>query len=197
MRTATAIRTGMVLAVAVVLGLMVAPAAHAVWSVFVPSNVGTIQAANFSVKLIGSPLVTEQEMVLADGSPATVELIGYGAELGKLYPGGSVTAGVQVTNKTNAGSDFNLGITLSEPFTSKSVLAKHLTVDYATAGSLETCSVAAYGAREQLPSIEIGKEEAAVICFKIGLKANTGSDMLGETASVEGTLLATQIGRTP
>lgn len=190
MRTATAIRTGLVLAVAVVLGLMAAPAAQALWSVFVPSNAGTIQAADFSVQLTGSPLNATQEMVLEDGTPATIALTGTGG-VGKLSPGASVTAAVQVANTTNAGSDFTIRITLPVQAEIAQDLANHLTLTYANASSLAECSTVTYAPRGQL-AMDIPKGKWSVLCFRIELSSSAPSTVSGQSGSISVPLQANQ-----
>lgn len=190
MRTATAIKTGLAAIFAVVLGLMVAPAASALWFVFAPSNAGTIQAANFSVPLTGFPSNQTQEMTLADGTPAKIELTGSG--LGDLYPGGSTTAGVQVTNRTNASSEFNIQVSVPTAPELGSGLGEHLTISYATASDVTACEAAAFG--DELPSIEMPKTGTAALCFRIALDPSTPVERLGTTTTVKVPLHAEQIG---
>lgn len=195
MRTATAIRTGLVLAVAVALGLMVAPASHALWSVFTPSNAGTIQAANFSVQLTGSPSNITQEMVLPDGSPATLSLTG--TQVPQLSPGGTATAGVRVTNTTNAGSDFTIRVSVPGQATISGSLAGYLSIRYGSAATLADCTTATYGSPGQPVAYNIPKGGSAVMCFRVDLASTVPSSALGQSATISVPLQAAQMGRTP
>lgn len=195
MRTATAIRTGLAVVVAVVLGLLVAPASHALWSVFVSSNAGTIQAANFSVQLTGSPSNMTQEMILSDGTPATLSLTG--TQMPQLSPGGSATAGVHITNSTNAGSDFTIGVSVPTRAVVSGSLAGHLSIRYGSAANLAACAATTYGAPGQPVAHNIPKGGSAVMCFRVELASTTPSSALGQSATISIPLQAAQIGRTP
>lgn len=195
MRTATAIRTGLAVVVAVVLGLLVAPASHALWSAFAPSNAGTIQAANFSVQLTGSPSNVTQEMVLPGGSPATLSLTG--TQVPQLSPGGSTTAGVQITNSTNAGSVFTIRVSVPSQAVISGSLASYLSVRYGSAPNLAGCATATYGSSGQTVAHNIPKGGSAVMCFRVELASTTPSSALGQSGTISIPLQAAQVGRTP
>ncbi|WP_323960997.1 hypothetical protein GC088_04825 [Arthrobacter sp. JZ12] len=194
MRTATAIRTALAVVVAVVLGLLVAPASHALWSVFVPSNAGTIQAADFSVPLTGYPSNLSQEMALADGTPATLSLTG--TQVPQLSPGASATAGVLIKNNTNAGSEFTIRVSATSQAAVTGALAGYVSVGYGTAADLAGCATTTYTAA--LPAaIDIPKGGSAVRCFKVELASAAPASALGQSATISVNLNAAQIGRTP
>lgn len=195
MRTATAVRTGLTVAVAVVLGLLVAPASHALWSVLVPSNAATIQAANFSVQLTGSSSNVTQEMVLPDGKSATLSLTG--TQVPQLYPGTSAIAGVKITNSTNAGSDFAIRVSVPSEATISGSLVGNLSLSYGSATNLAGCATAIYGAGWQAVAHNISKGGSAVICFRVELLSSTPSSALGQSGAISISLQAAQIGRMP
>jgi hypothetical protein len=195
MHTATALRTALAVAAALVLGLLVAPASHALWSVLVPSNAGTIQAASFSVPLTGSPSNVTQEMVLPDGRSGTLSLTG--AQVPQLSPGASATAGVQITNNTNAGSTFMIRVSVPSQATVSGSLAGYLSIRYGSAATLAGCAAAIYGSAGQTVALNIPKGGSAVMCFRVELASAAPSSALGQSATISVPLYAAQVGRTP
>jgi predicted ribosomally synthesized peptide with SipW-like signal peptide len=199
MRTLTAVKSAGLVAAAAVLGLLAVPGTYALWNAVVYADPGTVRAADFTVYLTGSHSTGIHDMVLADGSPATVSLTSTAASLGELYPGASVYAGVRIDNATEAGSDFTVlagpagpaVVTDTGPGTG---LSSYLDIRPAPATGLEQCPLVPDSVYlESFTGVRIPKGGSGVICFRIQLSAQAPSGVQGQSASIAVPLRVEQI----
>lgn len=194
----TAKITGLV-AAGVVLGLATVGGSYALWNTLVPAGVGTVRSADFLVTLTGSNNAGTYDMVLADGTPATVALTSTVAPLDQLFPGIPVYAGVSVGNATTAGSAFTVRATLPDPAVITDTgpgtgISGHLSVQAATATDLAECASVPSGEYQAgFPGVQIPKGTSGVICFRILLSPQAPSTLQGQSASVAVPLFVEQI----
>ncbi|MGK3958136.1 hypothetical protein ACLKOZ_18320 [Arthrobacter sp. R4] len=194
----TAKVTGLV-AAGVILGLATVGGSYALWNKLVPAGAGTVRSADFLVTLTGSNSSGTHDMVLADGTPATIALTSSAAPLGQLFPGVPVYAGVSVGNATAAGSAFTVLATLPDPAIITDAgpgtgISGYLSVQAATATDLAQCaSVPSGDYQGGFPGVQIPKGTSAVICFRIQLAPQAPSTLQGQSASVSVPLFVEQI----
>lgn len=199
MRPAGAGKAAGLIAAAVVLGLVTVEGSYALWNKLVPAAAGTVWSADFRVTLTGSNNAGSYDMVLPDGSPATVALTSAAAPLDQLLPGVPVYAGVSIGNATVAGSAFTVMATFPGPAVMTDTgqgagLSNYLSVQAATAADLGQCSsVAAALYQDTFPRVQIPKGGSAVICFRIQLSTAAPSTLQGQSASIAVPLFVEQI----
>ena len=201
MRVLKALKATALVAAAIVLGLLTASGAHALWTSVVSVNAGTVQAANFSVLLNGG--ATDAEMVTPQGT-GTLAL--QTSTLSPLKAGQSAFAGVRITNNTNASGAFTVNARLEGapvvgdfggvPGTAqyleiRSVVAAGITEPSACNNpALFTAAVAG-----QAPGTDIAKGQAAVICFQATLRADAPPAINGKASVVSIPLAVDQVVR--
>ncbi len=125
MRIPRTLRAGVLIAAAVILGLLTVQGTYALWSASANAAPGTVSSASFDVILTASPSEQVSNMTLA-GGPATISL----TQTASLSPGTSVYASLAVSNNTNAGGQFNTAITageLTKAYTGSGTIANYLT----------------------------------------------------------------------
>lgn len=190
-------------AAAVVLGLFAVQGTYALWNVVVPANAGTVHSAGFTVLLTGPGSTTSYPMTTPDGSPATVSLTGSTSPLDDLYPGDSVYTGLEITNSTNATSDFMIGAAIvggANVSDSGSNLDSHLIVEAAipASGSVNDCAAATgYTSLDAVPIVEVANGGAAVMCFRIRLDLEAPAETQNQTASISVQLRVDQLSGQP
>lgn len=195
----SATRTTALAAAGVALGLSAVGGSYALWNRTVPAGAGTVRSADFLVTLTGSNNSGTHNMVLADGTPATVALTSSAAPLDELFPGTPVYAGASVGNATTAGSAFTVKAGLPEPALITDAgpgtgLAQYLSVESAAATDLTECpALPAAAYQTTFPGVEIPKSGSAVICFRIQLTAGAPSGLQGQAASIAVPLSVEQI----
>lgn len=185
------------IAAGVALGMALVGGSYALWNKLVPAGAGTVRSADFLITLTGSNNTGTYNMVLANGTPATVALTSAAAPLDHLFPGTPIYAAVSIGNATSAGSAFTVSATLPGPAVIADTgpgtgLAQYLIVQSATAANLAECtSVLTY--QNTFPVVQIPKGGSAVICFRIQLKPDAPSALQGQTASISVPLSVEQI----
>jgi hypothetical protein len=183
----------------VALGLTAVGGSYALWNKLIPAGTGTVRSADFLVTLTGSNNSGTYNMVLPDGTPATVALTSAAAPLDQLFPGTPVYAGVSVGNATAAGSPFTVKATLPQPAVSTdngpgTGLAQYISVQSAAATNLTQCpTLPADAYQNSFPGTLIPKGGSAVICFKIQLTPAAPSALQGQSASIAVPLYVEQI----
>ncbi|MBO0908173.1 hypothetical protein [Arthrobacter sunyaminii] len=153
--------TGLILA-AVVLGLMTVQGSYALWNAAVPSNAGTIQAADFKVTVKDTLLSPGQELQLpaAKLSMASRELI----------------TPVSVASAVN--------VTRDSPFRSITTLtvnpvAAPLVVGVALSNTNGTCPAVAAMYKASAATLPQKTMVKQTFCFRTALKDGTTNQMLG------------------
>lgn len=198
MRAAQVAKVAGLVAAALVVGFFTVEGSYALWNRLVPAGAGTVQSADFIITLTSSHNSGTYQMVLADGTPATVAIDSVAAPLAKLFPGAPVYAAVSVKNATAAGSAFTVWATVGPPVVSGSGpsggLSQYLSLQSAVAPSLNQCSslpAAAY--QSTFPGVQITKGGSAIICFRVLLAPTAPSALQGESASIAVPLHVEQI----
>ena len=189
---------GLVLA-AVILGLLTVQGSYALWNKSVGAAAGTVQAADFRVSLTDTQASTTTDMTLANGTAAAIALST--TPVGRVLPGKSAYAGVQLGNVTNAGGPFTVRATVAAaPAKTDTVpgsgLAAHLTVKAVAATSLAQCSSAALYSSvlpADLPAVSIAKNATGVFCFQVTLDETTPAGLAGQSAGITIPLVVTQL----
>lgn len=198
-RQVPALKFTALIAAGTALGLTAVGGSYALWNKLVPAGAGTVRSADFLITLTGANNSGTYNMVLADGTPATVSLTSAAAPLNQLFPGTPAYAGVSVGNATTAGSAFTVRATLPQPFRITDTgpgtgLSQYLSVQSAMAAHMTDCpAVPAAGYQNSFPGVNIPKGSSAVICFKIQLTADAPSVLQGQTASITVPLSVEQI----
>ncbi|MGN7147577.1 hypothetical protein ACTHQ6_01105 [Arthrobacter sp. SAFR-179] len=184
MRIKRRLQAAVLVAGAVVLGLLTVQGTYALWSAAASASPGTITSASFDTALTAVNTGQTTTMTLANGTPATLTL----SPAGTLGPGTPVYGGVVVTNSTNAGGQFNTTMTASQPAIANvggGTLAGYISVSAKTAASSAECSTTAGFASIStagLVSPTVAKGGSTVFCFQVSLNANAAN----ASPSVEG-----------
>lgn len=181
----------------IALGLAAVGGSYALWNKLVPAGAGTVQSADFLITLTGSNNPGTYNMVLSDGTPATVSLTSAATPLEDLFPGTPAYAGVSIGNATIAGSAFTVSATLpgppviadSGPGTG---LSQYLSIQYATAADLVGCT-AGLGYQDTFSAMQIPKGGSVAVCFRIQLTAAAPSELQGQSVSIAVPLSVAQI----
>lgn len=188
-----------IVAAAVALGLTTVGGSYALWNALVPAGAGTVRSADFLIMLTGSNNTGTYNMVLPDGTPATVALSSTAAPLDELFPGAPVYAGASVSNATTAGSAFTVNASLPEPAIITDTgpgtgISQYLSVESAPAGNLTECqALPAANYQSGFQGVQIPKGGSTVICFRIQLTAGAPSTLQGQSASISIPLFVEQI----
>ena len=201
MRILKALKATALVAAAIVLGLLTASGAQALWTSVAPFQGGTVQAATFSVLLNGGS--TNVEMATPQGN-GTLAL--QASTLTPLKAGQSAFAGVRITNNTNASGAFTVNARLAAapavgdfdgvPGTAqyleiRTVVAAGITEPSACNNpALFTAAVAG-----QAPGTDIAKGQAAVICFQATLRADAPPTINGKASAISIPLAVDQVVR--
>lgn len=195
MRITRTLRAGLLIAAAVVLGLLTVQGTYALWNSSTSSTPGIINSASFDVSLTASPSGTVTNMTLPGGGPATLAL----SSTAVVQPGSSVYAGVVVANNSNAGGAFNAAITVG-PATLANVsggtLDQYLTVNAKTASAAADCNtVSGYSplGAAGLTSTAVPKAGATVFCFQVSLSSTAPVSVKGQAVNMSLPITARQL----
>ena len=190
------LRAAALIAAAVLMGLLTVQGTYALWAANASATPGSVSSASFNVSLTGMPSGQTTNMTLANGTAATLTL----SPAGTLGPGTPVYGGVQVTNNTNAGGQFNTVITAGQPTianVSGGTLASYISVTAKLATSTAECSNSAgylaIGAGG-LDSPTVAKNGSTIFCFQASLSSAAPSSVKGQAVNITLPLTARQCG---
>ncbi|REE03716.1 hypothetical protein [Citricoccus muralis] len=176
MRIKTMLQTTAVLGLAVMVGLLGVGGTWALWSTSVPANMGTVEAADFQVKLNGSSM-TSWVGIRPDGA---------------LTPTQEVYAMVTVTHDTNASAPFSIEATMPATATTHlSALETDLTVQ-AVRMTNPTCADASFTAQASNTAV-IDRNQTASFCLRMSLPPDAPSNKTPSDVTVTIPVTATQI----
>jgi predicted ribosomally synthesized peptide with SipW-like signal peptide len=177
MRTKNMLLTAAVIGLAVVAGLLGVGGTWALWNASVQSDPGTVQAANFDIKVNGKSIPT-------DGSNVSLALED---QTTRLSPTQNVYAAVTVTNATNASGPFNVRADLGAPVPASGTEADMTSYLILTTAPLATgkCSaVPSVSYTTAAKSAQISKDRSASYCVQVALKPDAPSSLGGRTVTV-------------
>jgi len=186
MRIPRTLRAGLLIAAAVVLGLLAVHGTYALWNASTTAAPGSISSASFDVSLTASPSGQVTNMTLPGGGPATLAL----SPTAALQPGSSVYAGVVVSNNSNAGGTFNAAVTVDQATlanVSGGALAQYLAVNAKTASAAADCNtVSGYSplGAAGLTSTAVPKAGATVFCFQVSLSTTAPISVKGQAVNI-------------
>ncbi|QHK20100.1 hypothetical protein GU243_10565 [Pseudarthrobacter psychrotolerans] len=195
MRIPQTLRAALLIAAAVVLGLLTVQGTYALWNASTTAAPGTISSASFDVSLTASPSGQVTNMTLPGGGPATLAL----SPTASLQPGASVYAGVVVTNNSNAGGTFDTSISVGVPSklpATPGTLADYLTVNAKTASAAADCNtVSGYSplGAAGLTSTAVPKAGATVFCFQVSLSSTAPVSVKGQAVNISLPITARQV----
>ena len=184
MRTKTLLKASALLAAAVVLGLLTVQGTYALWSRVVPVDAGTIQAADFSVKLTDVGTGTAVEMVDASGESVLLQ----------LKPSGPVSstvpayAGVQVSNVTNAGSDFAVRARIGQASAGDLVIKTR-----ALPAGTGNCGAVDFTGTGGTAEATLAKNASAVFCFQLMLAPTAPEALSGTQTKITVPIIVDQL----
>lgn len=165
---------------AVVLGLMTVQGTYALWNKVVPSNAGTLQAADFNVLVNGTPMPAAQITQLEIG------------QLGR-GPANAKYTKIEIANKVNVTPDSPLvlqasvaGLTPVDNFGGK------LTVRTARVAGTADCKTVAYPVAAPSGPIIVTKDAPQTLCFKVELAADTAAAHMGKPITIPVTVTVAQ-----
>jgi predicted ribosomally synthesized peptide with SipW-like signal peptide len=194
MRIPRTLRAGLLIAAAVVLGLLTVQGTYALWNASTSARPGTVSAASFDVSLTASPSGNVTNMTLPGGA-ATINL----GQMTSLAPGTPVYASVVVGNNSNAGGVFSTSITAG-PATVSNVgvgtLKPSVTVSAKFASAVAECTApTGYAplAAAALTSADVPKAASTVLCFQVSLDASTSALLKGQAVNISLPLAARQL----
>lgn len=165
---------------AVVLGLMTVQGSYALWNAAAPSNAGTIQAADFSIKVNGQ-----------DMSAPVVPLT-----LGELTPGKTAYTAIDVKNNVNVTRDsplvLKLNLTGLAPVDN---FGGFLVVKTAVPAAGTTCAAVAPASYTAAPAViastlALGATQS--VCIAVELSAATPAAHLGKAIQIPAKLTVAQ-----
>ncbi|MGD6979891.1 SipW-dependent-type signal peptide-containing protein [Citricoccus sp. CH26A] len=174
MRTKNMLLTAAVIGLAVVAGLLGVGGTWALWNASVQSNPGTVQAANFDIKLNG-------KSIPADGSNVALSVEDPTA---KLSPSQKVFAAVTVSNTTNASGSFTVRADLGTPVPANGTdtdMTPYLSLTTAPQASGKCSDVPSGAYTTAAKSVQIPKDQAASYCVQVALAPNAPSSLGGRT----------------
>lgn len=187
------LRAVALVAAAVLLGLLTVQASYALWAAAASAAPGTVTSASFDVNLAG-PSTPPTNMTLAGGQQAIVPVNPSGA----LTPGNAVYSSVSVTNKSDAGGQFNISVTTgtaSKSNVAPGDLAQYLTVSARFAASAAACGTTAYTniAAAGLTPVTVPKGTSTTLCFETRLASSAPDTVKGQSVTITIPLTATQL----
>lgn len=192
MRGGTALKTGGLIAAAAGLGLLATQGTLALWNSIAPVELGVIRAADFTVTL-SDESARSLDMTGAVEIPFSLTDV---APLAGLYPGKAVYAAVQLSNGTNATSDFDVQVAIAEPPAITSEWAHYLQVRSQTAASFAACPETGAGYSAVAPGSPIAlipKGASSVLCLELTLAANAPASLQGAPGTATLRLSAAQL----
>ena len=181
MKSLRALKAAGLILAAVVLGLMTVQGSYALWNAAVPSNAGTIQAADFSIKVNG------QDM--AGALP--------GLEIGELKRGNTAYTAIDVMNNVNVTATSPLVVKLNLTGLAPSDnFGGHLVVKtFVPDAGVKCASVAAasYSAAPASISRTVALKTTQSICVAVELKSTVSVTRLGNPINIPINLTAAQV----
>lgn len=196
MKSSRTLKAAGLVLIAVVLGLLTVQGSYALWNKSASSNAGTIQAADFNVTLAKNLTDEPISMTTSEGTAATLQLST--TSIGALNPGDKTYSGVQVRNSTNASGVFTIRAIAGIPVitnTPGSSLAQHLSIQVATAESLDQCTSASFTASTPPTPVplDIANKASGVFCFQVSMAADMPASANGKTASISVPITVNQL----
>jgi len=194
MRIPRTLRAGVLIAAAVMLGLLTVQGTYALWSASASAAPGAVSSASFDVSLTASPSEQVSNMTLA-GGPATISL----TQTASLSPGTSVYASLAVSNNTNAGGQFNTAITageLTKAYTGSGTIANYLTFTGKNVATPAECSNAAGYApltAAGMTAVAVPKWTSTVFCFQVSLSSTAPVSVKGQAVNISLPITARQL----
>lgn len=194
MRIPRTLRAGLLIAAAVVLGLLTVQGTYALWNASTSTAPGTVSSASFDVSLAASPSGQVTNMTLP-GGPATINL----GQATSLAPGTPVYASLVVGNNSNAGGTFSTSISPGPATVTNvgpGVLAPYVTVSGKFASSVAECnSSAGYAPLTALgiTSEAVPKAASTVLCFQVSLSSSTSALLKGQAVNISLPITARQL----
>jgi hypothetical protein len=196
MRIPRTLRAGLLIAAAVVLGLLTVQGTYALWNAGASVAPGTISSASFDVSLKESPSGTPINMTLPSGGQATIGL----TPAGTLSPGSPVYAGIVVANNSNAGGTFSTHLTAGQPTVSNvgtGALAQYVIVSAVFAPPGTSCTAAAGYASLMTTGLTtataVPKAASTLICFQVSLPSTTPASVKGKAVNITLPITARQL----
>jgi predicted ribosomally synthesized peptide with SipW-like signal peptide len=177
MRTKTMLLSAAVIGLAVVAGLLGVSGTWALWNASVQSNPGTVQAANFDIKVNG-------KSIPADGSNVSLAVEDQTA---RLSPTQKVYAAITVTNATNASGPFTVRTDLGAPLPASGTEAdmkSYLRLTTAPLASGKCSAISSGYYTTAAKSAQITKDDSATYCVQVALKPDAPSSLGGKTVNV-------------
>lgn len=195
MRIPRTLRAGVLIAAAVVLGLLTVQGTYALWNASTSTVPGSISSASFDVSLSASPSGQVTNMTLAGGQAGSLNL----TQTATVSPGNSVYANVAIANGSNAGGTFNAALTVGQATladVNSGVLAQYLTVSAKNVTSTAQCGtttgytvLTAAG----LTSAAVPKSTSTVFCFQVSLSSTAPSTVKGQAVNITLPITARQL----
>lgn len=181
MRLKTTLQAAVVLALAVVVGLVGVGGTWALWNASTAGHLGTVQAADVQLRL--------------NGTSASSGLVTVGSPAESLTPGRAVHTSFTVTNATDATGDFRVSARLGTPVVTgadgtATPLSRNLTVQTTAKPAQGDCSGAVYGAASRAV---VGKNATVTFCVRFTLADGAPATAANSTARVIIPVTATQI----
>jgi predicted ribosomally synthesized peptide with SipW-like signal peptide len=184
MRVTAQLKAAALIGLAVVVGLLGVGGTWALWNAAVPSGAGTIQAADFDIRLNNAPM----------GATATAAPESPGA---LLTPDAPVYATVKIENATNAGTPMTVAAVMNPPQVvnaSHAGLTASLIVRAAEAPTSGACADAKYTQSNTSATTTIDQTKTGRLCLRMSLAAAVPPE-LGKTpatATITTTVTVTQ-----
>lgn len=196
MRIPRTLRASLLIAAAVVLGLLAVQGTYALWKAGTTATPGTVSSASFDVSLKENPSGTPVNMTLPSGGQATIGL----APTGTLSPGSPVYAGIVAANNSNAGGTFSTHLTAGQPTVSNvgtGTLAQYVIVSAVFAPTGTSCS-AATGYTSLMSTglttaTAVPKAASTLLCFQVSLQANAPAAVKGQAVNISLPITARQL----
>jgi predicted ribosomally synthesized peptide with SipW-like signal peptide len=193
MRIPRTLRAGLLIAAAVVLGLLTVQGTYALWNASTSVAPGTVSSASFDVSLTASPSGQVTNMTLPGGA-ATVSL----SQPTTLTPGTSAYANVAVSNNSNATGTFSTTITAEPASLAPSgagTLSQYVKVKGKFVATGTACGTTGYtqvtGAG--VASAAVAKGTGTVLCLQVTLDSATPSSMKGNAVNISLPITARQL----
>ncbi len=199
MRIKRSLQAAALIAAAVLLGLFTVQGSYALWNATAVATPGTISSASFDMAMTAVNSGQRTNMTISNGTAANLTL----SPTGTLGPGSSVYGGVQVTNSTVAGGQFNTIITVGPPAIANAgtgTLASYITVGAKAATSTTECGAGSTGYEPigtgGLASPQVAKSGSTFFCFQISLSSTAPTSVKGQAVNISVQLTARQCGVT-
>lgn len=182
MRISTRLKAAALIGLAVVVGLLGVGGTWALWNAAVPSGAGTVQAADFDIRLNGDPTATTITAAPESGA--------------LLTPSTPVYARVDVQNASNAGAPMTVAAVMSPPQVvnpSTPALGSALSVRAAPAPPSGSCAAATYPASNTSTATTIAQGSTGRFCLRMALPTGAApAGLTSATATIATTVTITQ-----